>query len=165
MAAIGKGVSAWDPPEESGAYPASTSFSSRRRRGDHGRKPGVNRLAPCFIHHVAPRSDPRMTTKQRKHSKLRRLILPLGSLAVMGYFAYHSFNGDYGIWSRERMEREAIGLEKELAEMKAERLSLAARAQLLRPESLDPDMIDERARAKLNVVQADELVIGIAASQ
>ena len=42
---------------------------------------------------------------------------------------------------------------------------LAARAQLLRPESLDPDMIDERARAKLNVVQADELVIGIAASQ
>ncbi|MCX5519557.1 septum formation initiator family protein [Kaistia defluvii] len=106
-----------------------------------------------------------MTTRQRKHSKLRRLILPLGSLAVMGYFAYHSFNGDYGIWSRERMEREAVVLEKELAELKASRLSLMARAQLLRPESLDPDMIDERARAKLNVVQADELVISIAALQ
>ena len=129
------------------------------------RKLGVNRLGPCFVHHVAPRSDHLMTTRQRKHSKLRRFILPLGSLAVMGYFAYHSFNGDYGIWSRERMEREAIVLEQELAGIKAARLSLAARARLLRPESLDPDMIDERARAKLNVVQADELVISIAASQ
>jgi cell division protein FtsB len=106
-----------------------------------------------------------MTTRQRKHSKLRRFILPLGSLAVMGYFAYHSFNGDYGIWSRERMEREAIGLEQELTGLKSTRLALAARAQLLRPESLDPDMIDERARANLNVVQADELVISVAAVQ
>ncbi|BCP53449.1 hypothetical protein K32_20660 [Kaistia sp. 32K] len=106
-----------------------------------------------------------MTTRQRKHSKLRWFILPLGSLAVMGYFAYHSFNGDYGIWSRERMEREAVLLEKELAQLKAERLSLVARTQLLRPESLDPDMIDERARAKLNVAQSDELVISVAAVQ
>jgi cell division protein FtsB len=106
-----------------------------------------------------------MTTRQRKHSKLRLLILPLGSLAVMGYFAYHSFNGDYGIWSRERMEREAVVLEKELARLKGERQSLAARAQLLRPESLDPDMIDERARDKLNLAQADELVINVAAVQ
>jgi cell division protein FtsB len=106
-----------------------------------------------------------MTTRQRKHSKLRWLLLPLGSVAVMGYFAYHSFNGDYGIWSRERMEREAVVLEKELAKLKVERQSLAARTQLLRPESLDPDMIDERARAKLNVAQADELVISVAAAQ
>jgi cell division protein FtsB len=106
-----------------------------------------------------------MTTRQRKHSKLRWLLLPVGSLAVMGYFAYHSFNGDYGIWSRERMEREAVILEKELARLKDAHAVLAARAQLLRPESLDPDMIDERARDKLNLAQADELVISVAALQ
>jgi cell division protein FtsB len=106
-----------------------------------------------------------MTTRQRKHSKLRWLLLPLGSLAVMGYFAYHSFNGDYGIWSRERMEREAVVLEAELAKLKAARAALVARSKLLRPESLDPDMIDERARDKLNLAQPDELVISVAALQ
>jgi cell division protein FtsB len=30
---------------------------------------------------------------------------------------------------------------------------------LLRPESLDPDMIDERARESLNLVQPQELAI------
>lgn len=147
--------------EDSAGY----DFPGLYRPAIRARKLRVNRLGPSFVNHVAPRSDFLMTTRQRKHSKLRRFILPLGSLAVMAYFGYHSFNGDYGIWSRERMEHEAIGLERELAEIKATRLSLVARAQLLRPESLDPDMIDERARAKLNVVQADELVISVAAVQ
>lgn len=41
----------------------------------------------------------------------------------------------------------------------AERQELERRVALLRPESLDPDMIDERARASLNVVQPQELAI------
>jgi cell division protein FtsB len=106
-----------------------------------------------------------MTTRQHKNSRLRRWLLPIGSVAVVAYFGYHSFNGDYGIWSRDRMQREAISLEAELASLKGQREALAKRAQLLRPESLDPDMIDERARRNLNVVHPDELVIGFAALQ
>jgi cell division protein FtsB len=106
-----------------------------------------------------------MTTRQRKNSKLRRFLLPLGSIAVLAYFGYHSFNGDYGIWSRDRMQREAIGLEAELASLKVQHSELAQKAKLLRPESLDPDMIDERARRNLNVLHPDEIVIGFAASQ
>ncbi len=106
-----------------------------------------------------------MTTRQRKNSKLSRLLLPLGSIAVIAYFGYHSFNGDYGIWSRDRMQREALRLEGELADIKAQRAALAQRAQLLRPESLDPDMIDERARRNLDVLHPDELVINFAALQ
>lgn len=106
-----------------------------------------------------------MTTRQRKRSKLRWLILPLGSLAVMGYFGYHSFNGDYGIWSRERMEREAVGLEAELAQLKAQHQGMADKARLLSPKTLDPDMIDERARVNLNILGPDELIIDLAALQ
>jgi len=105
-----------------------------------------------------------MTTRQRRNSRRRKLLLPLGAIAVMAYFGYHSFNGDYGIWSRDRMMREAIGLEAELAQLKAQRLSLQERARLLRAENLDPDMIDERARRNLNVLKPDEIVIGLAAS-
>lgn len=106
-----------------------------------------------------------MKTRHRKNSRLRHILLPLGSLAVMGYFGYHSFNGDYGIWSRDRMQREAIGLEAELASLKKQRVALDRRVSLLRPTSLDPDMIDERARRNLNVLHPDEIVIDLAASQ
>lgn len=106
-----------------------------------------------------------MTTRQRRNSRRRKLLLPLGTIAVMAYFGYHSFNGDYGIWSRDRMKREAISLEAELQSLKAERVALQERANLLRPESLDPDMIDERARRNLNVLKSDEIVISIAAPQ
>ncbi|MBN9432061.1 MAG: septum formation initiator family protein [Bosea sp.] len=106
-----------------------------------------------------------MTTRQRRNSRRRKLLLPLGAVAVMAYFGYHSFNGDYGIWSRDRMNREAIGLEAELESLKAQRLALQERSRLLRPDSLDPDMIDERARSNLNVLKPDELVIDLAASQ
>ncbi|MCX5514711.1 septum formation inhibitor [Kaistia algarum] len=106
-----------------------------------------------------------MKTRYRKNSRLRRFLLPLGSLAVLAYFGYHSFNGDYGIWSRDRMQREAIGLEAELVSLKQQRASLEHRVALLRPTSLDPDMIDERARRNLNVLHPDEIVIDLAASQ
>ena len=106
-----------------------------------------------------------MTTRQRRNSRRRKLLLPLGAVAVMAYFGYHSFNGDYGIWSRDRMNREAIGLEAELESLKAQRLALQERSRLLRPDSLDPDMIDERARSNLNVLQPDEVVIDLAAPQ
>ena len=106
-----------------------------------------------------------MTTRQRRNSTRHRLLLPLGAFAVMAYFGYHSFNGDYGIWARDRMNREAIGLEADLANLKAERMALQERAKLLRPDSLDPDMIDERARRNLNVLKSDELVISLAAPQ
>lgn len=106
-----------------------------------------------------------MTTRQRRNSGRRKLLLPLGTLAVMAYFGYHSFNGDYGIWSRDRMNREALGLEAELASLKAERLTLQERVKLLRPDSLDPDMLDERARRNLDVLRSDEIMISLAASQ
>ena len=106
-----------------------------------------------------------MKTRHRKNSRLRRFLLPLGSLAVMAYFGYHSFNGDYGIWSRDRMQREAIGLTAELNALKQEHATLERRVALLRPGGLDPDMIDERARRNLNVLHPDEVVIDLAASQ
>ena len=106
-----------------------------------------------------------MKTRHRTHSKLRRFLLPLGSIAVLAYFGYHSFNGDYGIWSRDRMQREAIGLEAELAELRQQRAATELHVALLRPGSLDPDMIDERARRNLNVLHPDELVISFAAPQ
>lgn len=106
-----------------------------------------------------------MKTRHRKRSSLHRLLLPLGSIAVLGYFGYHSFNGDYGIWSRDRMQREAIGLSAQLTELQSQRATLEHRVALLRAGSLDPDMVDERARLNLNLLHPDEVLIDLAAAQ
>lgn len=60
---------------------------------------------------------------------------------------------------RAMIESQVSELESDLEELIAERQELVARVSLLRPESLDPDMLDERARLNLNLVHANELVV------
>ncbi|MEI2385733.1 septum formation initiator family protein [Breoghania sp. JC706] len=100
-----------------------------------------------------------MYTRQRKKSFLRRLILPGISAALLLYFALHALSGDYGLIARARLESDAHALEVKLAALKQRRETMERRVVLLRPESLDPDMIDERARDSLNLVHPDEIVI------
>ncbi|MDJ0930763.1 septum formation initiator family protein [Breoghania sp.] len=100
-----------------------------------------------------------MYTRQRKQSFLRRLILPGLSAALLLYFALHALSGDYGLIARGQLENNSHALERKLADLKQKRETLERRVVLLRPESLDPDMIDERARDNLNLVHPDEIVI------
>jgi len=102
---------------------------------------------------------PRAATRQRKQSFLRRLITPVIAIAALGYFGFHAMNGELGLVGRAMIERQVSELEAELEVLVDERQELVARVSLLRPESLDPDMLDERARLNLNLVHTDELVV------
>ncbi|WP_417691705.1 FtsB family cell division protein [Roseibium sp.] len=99
------------------------------------------------------------TTRQRKQSVFRRLIIPAAALSVLAYYGFHALNGELGLVGRARIERQEKLLQAELDGLVKERNSYIAKVTLLRPESLDPDMMDERARQSLNLVQGDELVI------
>lgn len=99
------------------------------------------------------------TTRQRKQSFIRRLIIPVMALSVLAYFGFHALNGELGLVGRARIEHQFDDLEKQLDDLIAERRALVAKVSLLRPESLNPDMVDERARLNLNLVHANELVI------
>ena len=100
-----------------------------------------------------------MATRQRRRTLFSKLALPVAALACLGYFVYHAFHGEYGIFARQRLEGEVLSLSAELAALKAERQRLDRRIALLKPSSLDPDMIEERARASLNMAHPDEIVI------
>ncbi|MCW2307597.1 FtsB family cell division protein [Rhodobium gokarnense] len=100
-----------------------------------------------------------MATRHRRKTVLQQLYLPAITVMFLAYFAYHAFHGDYGLFARERFDSEAAHLGEELADLKATKEKLERRVALLRPESLDPDMIEERARESLNVVHQDEVVI------
>ena len=98
-------------------------------------------------------------TRQRKHSALKSLVIPAVTLSVMGYFAFHALNGKLGLVGRPQIEHEILALELQLEGLRSERLHLQRRVMLLDPRSLDPDMVDERARASLNLAHVNEVAI------
>ncbi|MEP3275413.1 MAG: septum formation initiator family protein [Stappiaceae bacterium] len=85
--------------------------------------------------------------------------MPTVTLGVLAYFGFHALNGQYGLVGRERYERQAAELQTVLDGLAARRMQLEERVTLLRPESLDPDMIDERARASLNLLHPNEVAV------
>jgi cell division protein FtsB len=100
-----------------------------------------------------------MATRQRKQSKTKPLLLPLGCLLVLGYFAYHAVEGEYGLFALGKLKERAGELEAELAAVKAERQRTMDHVALMRSESLDQDMLDERARQALDMADAKDIVI------
>jgi cell division protein FtsB len=100
-----------------------------------------------------------MSTRQRKQSKVRPLLLPLCCLFIMGYFAYHAVEGDYGLFALGKLKDRVASLDAELAKARVERQRMERQVALMRPESLDRDMIDERAREALNMANAKDIVI------
>jgi cell division protein FtsB len=100
-----------------------------------------------------------MSTRQRKRSKLKPLLAPAGALLLLAYFAYHAVEGEYGLTALNRLLEQETQLAAELAEIREDRAALEARVELMRPESLDPDMIDERARQALNLAHPQDIVI------
>ena len=90
--------------------------------------------------------------------RFRAFIFPLLALGAGGYFGYHLQNGDHGLTSRTDLGRRAA-LEGELEGLREVRLRIERDVALLEPDSLDPDMLDERARAILNLAHPDDLVM------
>ena len=78
---------------------------------------------------------------------------------VFGYFAYHAVHGDRGILAWQRLEQELDRTKSVHATLAGERAALEHKVSLLRPEHLDPDLLDEQARRLLNYGRAEDLVI------
>jgi cell division protein FtsB len=89
---------------------------------------------------------------------LRLFVGPFIGICLSGYFGYHALQGERGVVRFIQLQQELRQAEAEQKELKAIRDMWESRVALLRPESLDPDMIEERARF-LNMGHEDELVI------
>jgi len=89
------------------------------------------------------------------------LLFMFGAAGVLGYFIWHGLHGSRGVERVAALNMEIRQLEDRLAEIKAERLKLEHQVVLLRPESIDPDKLDEEARAVLGFVHANDRSIPI----
>lgn len=84
---------------------------------------------------------------------------PLLVMALVGYFSYFAVFGNHGLLRWSRLQATVEAKQAELDRLQEERLSLQRRVSLLRPESVDDDMLEEQARSRLGLTEADEVVI------
>ncbi|WP_430438031.1 FtsB family cell division protein [Oceanibaculum nanhaiense] len=91
--------------------------------------------------------------------RARHAVGPVCGALLLGYFVYHAVQGERGLLAWRQVDQQIAGAEATLAEVKVVHERLARKVSLLEPTSIDPDMLDERARIMLNLVHADELVV------
>jgi cell division protein FtsB len=89
----------------------------------------------------------------------RQILAPVIFATVFGYFGYHLVNGDRGLLAMVHLQRENQVAIQNFAEAETTRKIWERRVSELRNQSLDPDMIDERARILLNYARKDDLIV------
>jgi cell division protein FtsB len=100
-----------------------------------------------------------MVSRRKLKSFLIGLGLYVGCALVIAYFGVNAYTGHHGLRAKKALDREYAELSTELKELKQERAAWQQRVRLLRSESIDPDMLDERARAMLNYLEPHELTL------
>jgi cell division protein FtsB len=99
-----------------------------------------------------------MVSRSRLKSFLTGVALYTMAAALVGYFGVNAYTGKYGLNARQELDQEIISLTAELARLKRERAEGEQRVSLLRSESVDPDLLDERARFQLDYANPHDLV-------
>ncbi|MDR2464523.1 MAG: septum formation initiator family protein [Holosporales bacterium] len=100
----------------------------------------------------------KLLTKYNKLSskKLLRLILFVSSSA---YIIYHLLQGNRGFLAWLKI-RQVIKYEQEvLKQVTSDVNTLSRKVKLLRPQSLDTDLLEERVRDILNMASTDEVIV------
>jgi cell division protein FtsB len=98
-----------------------------------------------------------MVSRRRRHAILTALGLYTFAALFIGYFAVNAFTGNHGLRAQADLDQQMTSMQNELQHLKAERALWDRRVSLLRTDRIDPDMLDERARALLGWVDARDL--------
>jgi cell division protein FtsB len=89
----------------------------------------------------------------------RAAIWPFLAMGLILYFGLNLVEGDHGLRAWVRRAHEVRTARLTLATTHAELARLRHRANILKGSHLDPDLLDEQARASLNMIGPDEVVI------
>jgi cell division protein FtsB len=91
--------------------------------------------------------------------RLKALVAPAVFLALTGYFGWNATTGDLGLRSYALRQKQLAEQRVVLAQVEAEQAQWERRVDELRGSHLDADMLDERARAMLNLAEPGEIVV------
>ena len=95
----------------------------------------------------------------------KALIGPVLGIALTGYFAYNLVEGNRGLRAWARLTHELRSAKDTQAQVAAERAELEHRVSHMRPDHVDPDLLDAQVRRTLDVATPDEIVVITPAQQ
>ena len=98
-----------------------------------------------------------MVSHRRRRTILTALGLYIFAALFIGYFAVNAFTGNHGLRAQLDLDQQLAAMQRNSRTLKAERALWERRVALLRSDRLDPDMLDERARALLGYVDPRDL--------
>ena len=87
------------------------------------------------------------------------MVAPAIFLAITGYFGWNATQGERGLVAyvqRQELLRQVVA---DQAAAKAERDGWETRVSGLRARHLNPDTLDERARAMLNLAEPSDVIV------
>ncbi|MEI9850042.1 MAG: septum formation initiator family protein [Sphingomonas sp.] len=90
---------------------------------------------------------------------LRSAGLPAVAVIAMGFFGYYALLGPNGILAYKDFRQQVAEKSLKYQQLDKRRAEVRNLVQLLDPRGADPDLVDELARRKLNVVGKDELIL------
>jgi cell division protein FtsB len=100
-----------------------------------------------------------MVSHRRRRSILTVLALYAMAALFISYFAVNAFTGDHGLRAQQDLAQQLAAMKQELARLKGDRVVWERRVALLRSDKLDPDMLEERARALLDNVDPRDVTL------
>ena len=101
------------------------------------------------------------TMKVLSEIRLRsgHIVGPVLGACLIVYIAFHAVQGDRGLIAYWQMSKQVAQAENIHFRLSREREAIQNRVSLLNPNTLDRDMLEERARFMLGYSLPDEVVI------
>ncbi|MET0182220.1 MAG: septum formation initiator family protein [Caulobacterales bacterium] len=93
--------------------------------------------------------------------KSKSVALSIAMGGVIVYLSAHAVTGGQGLFAYMQLQAQEEALHREISTLEVEKAALEARAARMRPESLDLDYLDERARVLLAAGASDEIVFAL----
>lgn len=101
-------------------------------------------------------------------TRARAILYPLAFYVVLGvasgYLVYGAWNGERGLKTKVEYANQMQSLGAELEALQAQRRTWQHRVDLMRPDAVDRDLLDEEARAVLDRVNKNDLLVFTARS-
>jgi len=90
---------------------------------------------------------------------IRQNLVTIIGFCLCAYFSYHSALGTRSYFGAQKLKEAIAETTMEYESLHEQRLALQTKVERLRPDSLDRDLLEERARTILGYTYPDEQII------
>lgn len=101
--------------------------------------------------------------KSNKPKRSKKLLSPKVKLLIIllllvSYFIYHFFSGKHSILSLFEIDKNKQALDQEVESLKKQKEKFSKKIKIMQPQSLDKDLLEEKARKDLGKIKEGETV-------